>query len=1213
MKNELPFLDPEDNDRLFYLSKHIADQCFSDSGTVVLSNESSNQSVFSMLDLSTPMNIFTTDEDSPMKKHLRHKNVFKLNEEIVRNLTEPARSVMVIVQADTNITKLLDEFRSSIWWRHDAPYLLIDGSENRSCARANEVLTELWTFKILNAIFLCTKPANRPRILTLNPYGSIFPNSWKALGKLNSEQQNVTLLQYNLRTSDALFEGIGSTFCKSLYFDKLKDVQGYSFKTSYMYPANILEEYDETKTGYERCSGTGAKPQCFVLNYINATLTAKRIKKSAFVNEDGNPDGALLDISTETIDSLFAAYYIRDYWRIQSYPFHAGEVKIVTYRKSMQIYDILTSSLNHRTSVTILSLYVFLLIVLKYSLNVSGSSLVMEYFRVLVGAATVTQPKRLAPRLVLIFLISAMAIVTTSFQGYLSALTTSSQNMPVVDSLADLIESKLIPTGRFSYKDMISSQYKKDRYSVMEDYHECLTLMLDDAPIACIVQNELIPPKFDNDPRVHVSQNNFLERSITYTFSDDSPLLNKVNGKEVVRSHDCESSVASVTVKATKHIDSEERNMDFLDIFLKIHAISFSLAIENLFMEKEHPLLDPKENDRLFHLFKHIADQCFIKSGTVVLSNKSLNQSESSMLDLSMPMNIFRAGKDSPMRKHLRHKNVFKLNDEIVRNLTEPARSVMVIVQADTNITKLLDEFRSSIWWRHDAPYLLIDGSEDESCARAYEVLTELWTFKILNAIFLCLKSANHPRILTLNPYQSTFPHSWKALENVDASKQNVNLLNFRLRNNNTLFQGPTYCKSLYFDKLKDVHGYNFKTNYIHPANILPGYNETRTGYERCSGIGTKPICFVLSYINATFTTKRIKSYAFVNKDGQPDGGLLDISTETVDFFIMPSFIRDYGTIQAYPYYAGEIKIVTRKKSIAFQDLLKSHLYLQTLVIIILLYFVILIILKYSLNTSWSSLMMEYFRVLVGAATVAQPKGSPRRLVFVFLISAMAIVTSCFQCYLSAVTTSPQNVPAVDSETDLIKSKLIPSGLSSYKDMISNTYIKDHYNVINDQTECMKLILNGSSIACIINEMFMSYSFNNDPRVHVSRKNFLERGLTYTFTDDSPLLNKVDQVLLRLREAGFIEYLENLRDHLYYSEDENVEKSFMYENRMVTIFSLCTVWFVSIVVFLIEVVYFHLKKSSSSDNIQALRVVRKRKICPQKRSVHFGRDKIELL
>ncbi|KAJ8675304.1 hypothetical protein QAD02_011090 [Eretmocerus hayati] len=160
-----------------------------------------------MLNSTIPINIFTTDKDSPMRKHLRHKNFFKLNDEIVRNLTEPARSVMMIFQADTNITKLLDEFRNSIWWRHDAPYLLIDGSENRSCARANEVLTHLWTFKILNAIFLCTKPANRPRILTLNPYGSIFPNSWRALGKLNFEHQNITLVQYSLTNSDTLFEG----------------------------------------------------------------------------------------------------------------------------------------------------------------------------------------------------------------------------------------------------------------------------------------------------------------------------------------------------------------------------------------------------------------------------------------------------------------------------------------------------------------------------------------------------------------------------------------------------------------------------------------------------------------------------------------------------------------------------------------------------------------------------------------------------------------------------------------------------------------------------------------------------------------------------------------------------------------------------------------------------------------------------------------------
>ncbi|KAJ8675337.1 hypothetical protein QAD02_011123 [Eretmocerus hayati] len=248
--------------------------------------------------------------------------------------------------------------------------------------------------------------------------------------------------------------------------------------------------------------------------------------------------------------------------------------------------------------------------------------------------------------------------------------------------------------------------------------------------------------------------------------------------------------VLTVTVRARNHINLVESIMGFLDILFQIQAISFSLAVGSPHIQNEHPLLDCGGNDQVFYLAEHIAHQCFSDSGTLALSNESLNQSVSNMLDLPMPMNIFRTGKDSPMKKHFRHKNVFKLNEEIVRNLTESARSVIMMVQVDMNITKLLDEFRNSIWWRHDAPYLLIDGSEDQSCARANEILTTLWTFKILNAIFLCKKPANRPRILTLNPYQSTFPHSWKALENVDASKQSITLLLYNLGLEKTLPEG---------------------------------------------------------------------------------------------------------------------------------------------------------------------------------------------------------------------------------------------------------------------------------------------------------------------------------------------------------------------------------------------------------------------------------------
>ncbi|KAJ8679934.1 hypothetical protein QAD02_015721 [Eretmocerus hayati] len=629
--------------------------------------------------------------------------------------------------------------------------------------------------------------------------------------------------------------------------------------------------------------------------------------------------------------------------------------------------------------------------------------------------------------------------------------------------------------------------------------------------------------------------------------------------------------------------------MAVLDIFFKIQVIFFPLAFGNPNVKNKHPLLGSEENNRVFHLASHIANQCFGDSGTLVLSKETLNQSVSSMLNLPNPINIFMENEDSPMRKHLRHRSIFKINEEIVKNLTEPVSSVIMIVQEDTNVTKLMDEFRNSIWWRHDAPYLLIGGSEDKSCARANEFLATLWTFEILNAIFLCTKPANRSRILTLNPYRSIFPSSWETVGKVNSGQQNVTLLQYISSNRDALSKGTgsSYCKSLFFDKVKDVQGYNFKTTYTHPPIIGFEYIENKTGYERCSGIGLKPLCLVLSYINATFTAKKIKSSGFVNKDGKPEGSLLDISTKTVDFLNEPYYLRGYWRIQTYPFYAGVIKIVTHKKPMTFRGLLIYYLNFQMLVTMILLYILLMVALKYSLNTSWSSVVMEYLRILVGAATIAKPQKSASRLTFIFVTLSMTIVTSCLQGYLSATRTSPENMPAVDTETDLIESKLIPCGQSSLKDMISNEYLINLYIVINDQRECLRLMLNGSPIACIVDGILIPYTFDGDPRVHVSRNNFFERGVTLIYTENSPLSNKINQVLFYMREAGFIEFLWDkwkLRVDDNYSEEENVCRSFMYENEVTVVYTLCTVWSVSLIVFLIEIAYFNIIKLNPSHN-----------------------------
>ncbi|KAJ8675043.1 hypothetical protein QAD02_010829 [Eretmocerus hayati] len=429
---------------------------------------------------------------------------------------------------------------------------------------------------------------------------------------------------------------------------------------------------------------------------------------------------------------------------------------------------------------------------------------------------------------------------------------------------------------------------------------------------------------------------------------------------------------------------------------------------------------------------------------------------------------------------------------------------------------------------------------------------------------------------------------------------------------------GPTYCRSLYFDKVKDVctryvQGYIFKTSYTSTRVTLDigyEYDQTRTGYTRCSGTRSKPLCFVLNYINATFTAKSVKGYAFVNKYGQPDGSLIDIQTEAIHFLFAPYYIRDYWRIQTYPFHAGEMKIVTYKKPMATSDIMISYLNLQTLVTILSLYFILLIILKYSLNTSWYSLVMEYLRVLVGATTVAKLKEWSRRLALIFLISAIAIVTSCFRGYLSALITFPQSRPVVDSQADLIESRLVPKGRFSCKDTIFNEYLNNFYSVMENHHECLRLMLNRTPIACIMDEMLIPYTFDDDPRIHVSQANFLGRGWTFTFTDDSPLLNKMIQVLSWMREASFSELFWNKRKpraDFNYSEDTNFGGSFIYENQMMIICSLCTAWSVSAVVFLIEIAYFHMKKLKPSNNTRALQVIRKRKIRVQKRSVHFSR------
>ena len=130
---------------------------------------------------------------------------------------------------------------------------------------------------------------------------------------------------------------------------------------------------------------------------------------------------------------------------------------------------------------------------------------------------------------------------------------------------------------------------------------------------------------------------------------------------------------------------------------------------------------------------------------------------------------------------------------------------------------------------------------------------------------------------------------------------------------NYTFFKiGNAPCDNLFFDKTKNLNGYNLKV-VMWKNNINYVFDETKLGYERCISHDFRIMCTVLNRINATITVKQSPNIGSFDNDNEPQGALKDVLSNEVDMHMNLILQRDYWREQLYTYYPGNIKIIYPK------------------------------------------------------------------------------------------------------------------------------------------------------------------------------------------------------------------------------------------------------------------------------------------------------------
>lgn len=266
---------------------------------------------------------------------------------------------------------------------------------------------------------------------------------------------------------------------------------------------------------------------CILLNHINANVIAE-ISDQDFINEWGEPYGLLKDVLTGRIDIAMNAYYIRGYWKAQSYPFYTEQLKIISLKDSPENSNASEYIFTVEAWFFIIICSVAYITVLKFILEQPASLAALEFMRILSSSSTLKEPRTLPRRISLITLVIASWVINKFLLSCLSAMTTVENCGPIIDSAEDLMNSSLSIYGTKGYADIIWQEEIRYSYEEIGTFKECADRLLEGENIACIEENGFLRYYLYENATVHISKDDLVSRPYAYVFSEDSPLRHKL-------------------------------------------------------------------------------------------------------------------------------------------------------------------------------------------------------------------------------------------------------------------------------------------------------------------------------------------------------------------------------------------------------------------------------------------------------------------------------------------------------------------------------------------------------------------------------------------------------------------------------------------------------------------------------------------------------------
>ena len=541
-----------------------------------------------------------------------------------------------------------------------------------------------------------------------------------------------------------------------------------------------------------------------------------------------------------------------------------------------------------------------------------------------------------------------------------------------------------------------------------------------------------------------------------------------------------------------------------------------------------------------------------------------------------IPVNSIAVTEYNIFQNHQCFNGFFEMNETVVNTKCKLANNVIIFVSTNLTLENILKNLKISVWWNNEAYFLIVNPDFHNGCRSAREFLKIIWDFKILSALYFCIDVDGHVTIYNFNPYARVGTNFWKVVDDIDEENGSWTLLQFYSKKILPHCRSIRTCANIVIDKTRNLDQHRIRigrTKSIARVNMAKPKNP-RPGFADYGYIDNKVFDVVLQRLNARATLKYYKTFGLITKT-ETTGSLRDIESGTIDFLMSQMLIRDYWKLMTYPVDTNGVCIASRMRPVPFVTRFISIFTAQDWLCLIGTGFVSIITLKYTLNQSLITSLLEFLRIFFAAPSLRSPTSVQGKFFFVNILLLIFMINLYMQSRLSAIQTAPDYIPAIDSPDDLIRSNLPIYGQAHHREFVYHSELRERFKIIPDISECLGRLVNNEKLVCLVHsDVLKAYKCRHD-EIYKAKNNLFNRPIAFTFVEDWPLASKVNTLLKGINEAGIFSYY---RDE-WARSDEETENFTIDMKQMTFCFSIfyrgCVL---SICSLLVEVIVSRLKR-----------------------------------